>query len=85
MYITGLANNCASVIYSVAMLTMESEKSKSRILKEARRIIKKGGHYGIYELLLVPRDLTDDQKRGIQRELAKSMKVNARPRMSGGV
>lgn len=54
-----------------------SHHRKSEIVKEAYRILRKGGMYGIHELGLIH---TDEQlKKKIQRNLAQSIKVNARP------
>jgi len=66
-------------VYGEAMLTMHADHRKTEIIKEAYRILKKGGLYGIHELGLTPDNIDDDKKSDIQRELAKSIKVNARP------
>lgn len=66
-------------VYGEAMLTMQADAQKSAIIREAHRILKPGGFYGIHELGLIPDDISPDQKTEIQKELAKSIKVNARP------
>lgn len=69
----------ADKVYGEAMLTMQADHRKSEIVKEAHRILKKGGLYGIHELGLHPNDLGAESKRSIQLGLAKTIKVNARP------
>jgi ubiquinone/menaquinone biosynthesis C-methylase UbiE len=76
---TGLPDESKDKVFGEAMLTMHADHRKSEIVKEANRILKKGGLYAIHELGLFPADLTEQQKSGIQRDLALSIKVNARP------
>lgn len=66
-------------IYGEAMLTMHADQAKRRIIQEAHRVLKKGGLYGIHEMGLFPDDLDDNLKSQIQKELAKTIRVNARP------
>jgi len=74
-----LEDSSASKTYGEAMLTMQSEPKKSEIIKEAYRILQKGGLYGIHELGLKPDDLDPAIKAEIQKALAHTIKVNARP------
>ena len=74
-----LNDNSYTKLYGEAMLTMHADHRKSEIIKEAYRLLKKGGLYGIHELCLIPDTINEEIKAGIQRELAKAMKVNARP------
>lgn len=76
---TGLPEDSKDKVYGEAMLTMHADHRKSEIIREAHRILKKGGLYGIHELGLVPNNIDDDTKSEIQRELAQVIKVNARP------
>ncbi len=76
---TGLESDSVDKLIGEAMLTMQADHRKSEIIKEAYRILKKGGLYGIHELSLFPNDLSEEIKSEIQRELAISIKVNARP------
>jgi SAM-dependent methyltransferase len=76
---SGLENGCASVVYGEAMLTMQSDAQKKRIVQEAVRLLKPGGRYGIHELYLTPAHISGALKKDIQRELAQSIRVNARP------
>lgn len=75
---TGLADAVASKVYGEAMLTMQSEKQKSEIVKEAYRILKPGGLYGIHEIALVG-DLSRDNINAIYQDMADAIKTNARP------
>lgn len=76
---TGLPDGCATKVIGEAMLTMQADKRKSEIIHEAFRILKKGGLYGIHELGLTPDALDQNSKDTIQRELAQTIRVNARP------
>lgn len=74
---THLPEASKNKVFGEAMLTMHADHRKSDIIKEARRILKKGGLYAIHELGLV--DVDDSLKSEIQKELALAIKVNARP------
>lgn len=76
---TNLADCCADKVYGEAMLTMHIDRRKSEIIKEALRLLKPGGYYGIHELGLTPDGLSEELKAKVQRELAMCIKVNARP------
>ncbi|PCH75918.1 MAG: SAM-dependent methyltransferase [Flavobacteriaceae bacterium] len=66
-------------VYGEAMLTMQPDHKKSKIIKEAYRILKPGGLYGIHEIGLTPNDISSEDKKTIQRKLAAVINVNARP------
>ncbi len=74
-----LQGDFADKVYGEAMLTMQGDHRKSEIIREAHRILKKGGLYGIHELGLSPNDLNEEVKADIQKQLAQVIKVNARP------
>lgn len=74
-----LKEGVVNKLYGEAMLTMHVDKRKSEIIKEAHRLLKKGGLYAIHELGLCPDSMNPDLKSTIQRELASCIKVNARP------
>ncbi len=76
---TGLTENSVDKLIGEAMLTMQADHRKSEIIREAYRILKPGGIYAIHELGLRPDDLDPAIKKDIQQNLAKSIKVNARP------
>lgn len=75
----GLEENCASLVYGEAMLTMQSDAQKNRIAQECKRLLRQGGRYGIHELCLKPDSISESLKKEIQRELAQAIRVNARP------
>jgi len=76
---TTLDADSVDKVYGEAMLTMQADHRKSEIIAEAFRILKKGGLYGIHELGLAPDSISTETKADIQRELAQTIKVNARP------
>ncbi|MCO6497698.1 MAG: methyltransferase domain-containing protein [Chitinophagaceae bacterium] len=76
---THLPDECADKVYGEAMLTMHVDKRKSDIIREAHRLLRKGGYYGIHELGLAPEDISEEKKAIIQRDLSQCIKVNARP------
>ena len=76
---TGFAADSADVVFGEAMLTMHSDRSKRAMMDEAFRVLRPGGCYVIHELGLTPDGLPDATKKEIQRALAQSIKVNARP------
>lgn len=74
-----LPDEHANKVYGEAMLTMQADHRKSEIIREAYRILQPGGLYAIHELGLKPNGIPEDIKAEIQLELAKVIKVNARP------
>ena len=61
-------------VYGEAMLTMHADHRKSEIIREAYRILKPGGFYGIHELGLTPDEIPTEKKAEIQKELALAIK-----------
>lgn len=76
---TGLPGASATVVYGEAMLSMQTPEQKSRIVREARRLLKPGGRYGIHELCLVPDDLAESTKLEIQNDLSSIIHHRTRP------
>lgn len=76
---TGLDPASADVVVGEAMLTMQSDRGKKAIIDEAFRVLRPGGRYAIHELGLKPDTLAQDTKDTIRREMARAIKVNARP------
>jgi len=74
-----LDGNTKDKVYGEAMLTMHADHVKSDIIREAHRILKKGGLYGIHELGLAPDNISENVKADIQKSLSVVIKVNARP------
>lgn len=66
-------------VYGEAMLTMQTDHKKKKIIAEAYKILKYKGLYAIHELGLTPEDIPQEKKDEIQRQLANTIKVNARP------
>ncbi|MGO1543171.1 MAG: class I SAM-dependent methyltransferase [Gulosibacter sp.] len=76
---TGLPDACADVVIGEAILTMQSDAVKHAIVAEAARILRPGGRYAIHELGLQPADLDPEVKTELRKDLARVIKVNARP------
>ncbi|MBP2239861.1 ubiquinone/menaquinone biosynthesis C-methylase UbiE [Cytobacillus eiseniae] len=76
---TNLPDQSVDALYGEAMLTMQSPKQKEEIIEEAHRILRNGGRYGIHELCLTPNEIDDELKSVIQKDLAKVIRVNAKP------
>lgn len=76
---TELPDAFASVLYGEAMLSMQTTPQKEAIVREARRVLRSGGRYGIHELAIAPDDLAVAEKEAIQRELSDAIHVGARP------
>ena len=76
---TGLPAASAHVVIGEAMLTMQTERGKRAIIAEAARLLRPGGCYAIHELGLQPDDLDPSVGEEIRKDLARTIKVNARP------
>lgn len=76
---TKLPSASATVVYGEAMLSMQPPQQKAGIVREAHRLLKPGGRYGVHELCLVPNDLNEDSKREIQDALARAIHHGTRP------
>lgn len=74
-----LSEQSIDKVYGEAMLSMHANHRKSEIIQEASRILKPQGYYAIHELALIPDSMDENAKQQIQKELAVSIKVNARP------
>lgn len=76
---TGLPDACATVVYGEAMLTMQTETRKRQIVREAFRLLKPGGRYGIHELCLAPDDLPSDEVESVRRSITQAIHHQALP------
>ncbi|MGO3161915.1 class I SAM-dependent methyltransferase [Sphingobacterium sp. JB170] len=76
---TTLPGNYASKVYGEAMLTMQPLEHKKAIIKEAARILKSGGFYGIHELGLQPDHISEEIKQSVYKDLSANIRVHARP------
>lgn len=75
---TGLADASASVVYGEAMLSMQLPAAKARIVGEAVRLLRPGGH-GIHELCLLPDDVPGKIREAIANDLSDEIHVGVRP------
>lgn len=76
---TGLSAGSYDLVVGEAMLTMQTDRGKGQIIAEAHRVLRTGGRYAIHELALAPDSLDEQTKNEVRRDLARSIKVNARP------
>jgi SAM-dependent methyltransferase len=76
---THLPETSASIVVGEAMLSMNTQEHKRRIVSEAYRLLRPGGRYGIHELCIVSDDMPADQKRDIDQALSSAIHVGARP------
>ena len=76
---TGLGDDSADAVVGEAMLTMQGDSTKKQIIDEAARVLDADGRYLVHELCLVPDTLDDSVKTEIRKDLARSIRVNARP------
>lgn len=76
---TGLPDRCATVVYGEAMLTMQTEETKRQIVREAYRLLKTGGRYGIHEMCLTSDNLDEAAKKRTERELTGVVHHGVRP------
>jgi len=76
---TGLPPESATVVYGEAMLTMQTEDMKRSIVREAHRLLKQSGRYGIHEMCLMHESLTDDARREVERSLTGVVHHGVRP------
>jgi len=76
---TGLPDQSATVVYGEAMLTMQTEETKRQIVREAYRLLKIGGRYGIHEMCLMSDNLDEKEKRETERALTGVVHHGVRP------
>ena len=76
---SGLPDACASVVYSEALLSMQTPQRKNRIISEVCRLLTVGGRYGMHELCLLPDDIPDHVREEIQAAMSKEIHVGVQP------
>lgn len=75
---TGLSTASATVVYGEAMLTMQTDETKRRIVREAARLLRPGGRYAIHEMCL--RDgVAGDVRKEVERALTGVVHHGVRP------
>lgn len=79
---SNLGDGSADVVMGEAMLSMQSDGNKKRIIDEAYRILRPGGRYGIHELCLKPQDLDTEIQSEVRGDLSRAIRVGARPMTS---
>lgn len=68
------------IVYGEAMLTMQPESAKRRIVREARRLLDDStGRYALHELCLLPDDLDPALAGRITHDAHEAIRVGARP------
>ena len=76
---TGLSEQSATVVYGEAMLTMQTEQTKREIVREAHRLLKRGGRYGIHEMCLLSDSLDENERKETERALTGVVHHGVRP------
>lgn len=76
---TGLGDHSATVVYGEAMLTMQTEEMKRRIVGEAYRLLESGGRYGIHEMCLMSDQLEETVRTETERALTGVVHHGVRP------
>ncbi|HSE29975.1 MAG TPA: methyltransferase domain-containing protein [Pyrinomonadaceae bacterium] len=76
---TGLPSGSASVVYGEAMLTMQPAETKRQIIREAYRLLKKNGRYGIHEMCLLAEGMNDESRSQTERDLTGVVHHGVRP------
>ena len=76
---TGLPDASATVVFGEAMLTMQTETRKRQIIREAFRLLRPGGRYGIHELCMTPDDLPALEAVEVRRSITDAIKHQAIP------
>jgi hypothetical protein len=66
-------------VFGEAILSLNTQEHKERVVAEAFRVLRRGGRYGIHELCIVPDDVPPQQKQEITRTLPSVIHVGARP------
>jgi hypothetical protein len=76
---SGLPDSSATVVYGEAMLSMQTQQQKQRIMAEARRLLVSNGRYAIHELCFLPDDISDGVRHEIQAGMSKEFHVGVQP------
>lgn len=71
----------ATFVIGEAMLSMQSQAAKERIVAEAARVLRAGGRYAIHELALAdeePADLAAEVQRDLSRVIHVGVRIHSR-------
>ena len=76
---TGLPPQSATAIYGEAMLTMHPQNVKRDIIREAYRLLKPNGRYGIHEMCMVSDNLNEVKRKETEKALTGVVHHGVRP------
>ena len=76
---TRLPEQSATVVYGEAMLTMQTDEMRRAIVREAHRLLKSGGRYGIHEMCLLSDNLDENTRKATERALTGVVHHGVRP------
>lgn len=76
---SSLEDSTIDKVIGEAMLTMHADHRKAEIIREANRMLKKGGRYAIHELCLKNENISEEEKKAITKDLSSHSHVNTRP------
>jgi SAM-dependent methyltransferase len=76
---TGPPDGCATVVYGEAMLTMQPPEIKRRIIREAARLLKTRGRYGVHEICFRAETTDEELRSTIRRELSAAIHHGVQP------
>jgi len=76
---TGLPSQSATAIYGEAMLTMHPQNVKRDIIREAYRLLKPNGRYGIHEMCMVSDNLDEVKRKETEQALTGVVHHGVRP------
>jgi SAM-dependent methyltransferase len=76
---TELPTDCATIVIAEAMLSMQPDSQKAKIVGEARRLLKPNGRYAIHELCIQPADLPCAERQRIEQDLSQTIHAGVKP------
>src|SRR6185437_5155354 len=76
---SGLPDSTATVIYGEALLSMQTQEQKSRIIAEACRLLVPGRRYAIHEICLLPDEISDTVRHQTKAAISKEIHVGVHP------
>ena len=76
---SGLPDSTATVVYGEALLTMQPQEQKVRIIAEACRLLTPCGRFAIHEICLLPDEIPETLRREIQAAMSREIHVGVQP------